>query len=135
MLLFGNEKQINNSSGAPGPISVPSTTVVYSRSFRLNYGQSFGAWYQAGNGSGIANMKIELEQSYIAPATEGSADANFVIGVGVAPIETSLSGNTAVVKAITPVPMKHARLKITGLGSNPSDATLNFWLFEQGLSG
>lgn len=133
MSAYGDVRQINNGSGASAPIVVPSTTVVYSRTFRINYGQAFGVWYQAGNGSGTANMKIQLEQSYRAPTTEGAADATFVIGSGVADIESNLADTTAHVKSLTPVPMKYARLKITGLGSNPADATLNLWLFIQEL--
>lgn len=131
---FGNVEQIRNYDGAPGPINVASTAVVYSRPFRINYGTAFGMWYQAGNGSGTANMKIELEQSYIPPVLNNNAsDAAWVVGAGVAPIETNLSGNTAVVKSLSPVPMKYARFKITGLGSNPSDATINIWVFQQEL--
>ncbi len=135
MLLFGNVTQIQNANGAPAPITIPTTTTVYSHSFRLNYGQSFGIWLQAGNGSGTAKMKIELEQSYRPPTTEGSSDSGYVVGDGVADIESALNDVNAHVKVITPVPMKWARLKITGLDTNPADATINAWIFEQGLSG
>lgn len=127
---YGDVTQVRASDGS-FPITVPSTTTVYSRSFRLNFGTAFGIWYQAGNGSGAANMQIQLEQSHRAPTTEGAADSNYVIGSGVADINSNLSGTTAVVSAISPIPMKYARLKITGLASNPADATLTAWLFQQ----
>lgn len=131
MSLRGDVTLINNASGAPAPIIIPTTTIVYSHSFTLNYGQAFGIWLQAGNGSGAANMKIQLEQSNVAPATEGSVDNNYVIGDGVADIYSNLNDALAHVKTIQPVPMKYARLKITGVGSNPVDASLTASLFQQ----
>lgn len=133
MSLYGDVTEIRPSDGAATAITVPSLTTVYSRSFRLNYGQAFGIWLQAGNGSGAANMKIQLEQSRVAPAVQGASDANYVIGEGVADIFTNLNDASAHVKTVQPVPMKYARLKITGLGSNPADATLTAWIFIQEL--
>ncbi len=130
---YGDVTQLRNYDGAPGPIAVASTAVVYSRPFRLNYGTAFGIWYQLA-GTGTPNVKIEMEQSYKAPTLDNNAsDAAWVIPSGVAPIETSLSGTTAAIKSVSPVPMKYGRLKITGLGSNPADCTLNAWLFQQEL--
>ena len=129
----GGVSDINNANGV-GTIAVPSTTVVYSKSFNLKYGIAFGIWYQAGNGSGQANMKIELEQGYQAPTTEGAADASWVVPAGVAPINSNLNDGAtqlAHIQTVSPVPMKHGRLKITGLGSNPADATLVAKLFIQ----
>lgn len=133
MSLYGESREILNSNGAPSPIIIPTTTTVYSRIFRLNYGQAFGIWLQAGNGSGTANMKIQLEQSRIAPVTEGASDVNWVIGDGVADIYSNLNDTLVHVKSVSPVPLKYARLKITGLGSNPADATLTAHLFQQEL--
>lgn len=133
MSLRGDSRQINNSNGAPGPITIPTTTTVYSRAFRLNYGQAFGIWLRAGNGSGTANMKIQLEQSNVVPVTEGAADGNYVIGDGVADVYSNLNDALAHVKTLSPVPMKYARFKITGLGSNPADATINIFVFDQEL--
>lgn len=126
----GGASQVNNSAGT-GTIVVVSVTTVYSMSFNLKYGTAFGIWLQAGNGSGAANMKIQLEQGYKTPTTEGSPDSTWVIGDGVADIYTNLNDAIAHIKTISPVPMKHGRLKITGLGANPADATLTAFLFQQ----
>ena len=128
----GDVTDINNSAGV-GTITVPSTTTVHSMSFSLKYGQAFGIWLQAGNGSGTANMKIQLEQGTKPPTTEGSSDATWVIGDGVADIYSNLNDTTAHIKTVSPVPMKYGRLKITGLGSNPANATLVAKLFQQEL--
>lgn len=133
MSLRGDVTLITSSNGATTPIVVPTTTTVYSHSFQVKYGYNFGIWYQAGNGSGTANMQIQLEQSYKPPATEGASDSAWVIGSGVADIAANLSDATAHIQALSPVAMKYARLKITGLGSNPADATLLMWIFQQEL--
>lgn len=133
MSLRGDVRLINNASGAPAPIVIPNTTTVYSQSFKLYYGQVFGVWLQAGNGSGTANMKIQLEQSRIVPTTQGAADANWVIGDGVADVYSNLNDTNAHIKTLSPVPMKYGRFKITGLGSNPVDASITIWIFDQEL--
>lgn len=133
-MLIGNVRQIPAGDGTPAPIVVPSTTTVFSRAFRLNFGQVFGIWLQAANGSGSANMSIVLEQSAFAPATEGASDSNYVVPDGVAPIYSNLNDTNVHVKTIQPVPMKFARLKITGLGVNPVDASLTAWIFIQELT-
>ncbi len=130
--LRGDTTVFNNASGT-SPITVPSTTVVYSAAVKLYYGQSFGIQYKAANGSGTANMKIQLEQSNVLPAVEGTSDANWVIGLGVADIETNLADNITHIKSLSPVPSKYGRLKITGLGSNPADAALTASIFQQEL--
>lgn len=133
MSLRGQSTPIPNYTGAPGPIVIPTTTVVYSRSFKIYYGQTFGAQYKAANGSGTANMKIQLEQSntLLADSEEGASNANWVIGSGVADIETNLADTLTHIKSFVPAPTNYARFKITGLGSNPADASLNIQVFQQ----
>lgn len=128
--LRGDVTLVTNSSGT-SPITVPSTTTVYSKTFQLKHGQAFGIWYQAGNGSGTANMSINIEQSYVTPTTEGSSDSKYVVGNGVSAINSNLNDTTAHVASISPVPMKYGRLKIAGLGGNPADATLTAYIFQQ----
>lgn len=131
-MLRGDPTYVHAVDGTT-TITVPSTTTVYSRTFRLNYGQSFGIQYQAGNGSGTANMKIELEQSNVAltNAQQGAASTDYVVGAGVPDIVTSLSGNTTQLAVLTPIPAKYGRLKITGLAANPANASLVAQIFQQ----
>jgi hypothetical protein len=94
-----------------------------------------GIWLMATSPGSIAtpNLKIQVEQSYIAPTTEGAADANWVIGDGVPDVYTNLNDSIAHIKTLALVPMKKYRLKVTGLGSNPSDCTLLAVMFSQEL--
>jgi len=112
-------------------IAVASTATVYTDSFKLKQGMYFGLWFLANSAAGAPDLKIQLEQSYKAPATEGSADANYAIPENMADIQSSLTAETAKVQLISPVPMTYARFKITGQGSNNADTILNMRIFMQ----
>lgn len=127
----GEPSRILASSGNDGQISCPSLTTVYSMHFHLKYGVEFGIWMKATSASGTPALKIILEQSYIAPAPEGASDTNWVVGDGVADIYSNLNDQNAHIKTVSPVPMKHGRLNITGIGSNPADTLLSAYLFIQ----
>lgn len=130
---YGNITQFENSAGLVA-IPVASTATVYTKAIKLSYGQYFGVWVLAAS-SGTVNLKIQIEQSAVAPAAEGSSDANYVIGDGVADIYSALADTTAHVKTISPVPMKYARLKITGGTGNDASTTVQCKLFSQEITG
>lgn len=132
--LRGEPSGISGSNGIV-PITIASQATVYSYSFGLKHGQAFGIWLQATSpGSlGTPKLQIQLEQAYRGPTTEGNSDTNYVIGDGVADIYSALNDTIAHVKTVSPVPMRRARLKITGLATNPSDTTLTAYLFQQEL--
>ena len=79
------------------------------------------------------NITIQVEESPVLPTTEGSSDANYVIGSGVADIVTGLTNSTAALKTLSLIPMKYGRLKITGIAGNGSDTTLDLRIFFQEL--
>jgi len=112
-------------------IAVASTATVYTDSFKLKQGMYFGLWLLASSAAGAPDLKIQLEESYTAPATEGSADSNYVIPENMADIQSSLTAETAKVQLISPVPMTYARFKITGQGTNNADTILNMKIFIQ----
>lgn len=121
------------ASRGTSPITCASTTTVYSQSKESKYLSAMGIWLIAASpGSlGTPNLKIQVEQSYVDPTTEGTSDANWVIGDGVPDVYTNLNDTIAHIKTLALVPMKKYRLKITGLGSNPSDCTLLAVIFQQ----
>lgn len=112
-------------------MAVASTATVYTDSFKLKQGMYFGLWILATSAAGAPDLKIQLEQSYKAPATEGSADANYAIPEGMSDIQSSLTAETAKVQLISPVPMTYGRFKITGQGSNNADTVISMKLFQQ----
>jgi hypothetical protein len=74
---------------------------------------------------------VELQESYTAPSTEGSSDSNFAEPDGMDDIFATLGDQNAHIKTITPVPMSFGRYKITGIGANPADTTLQIINFMQ----
>lgn len=132
--LRGDLIAVTNSSGTY-PITVATTGVVYANSKNLRYMNAMGIWLQlASPGSlGTPNVKIQMEQSYTVPVTQGSSDSNWVIPDGVADIYNNLNDTLAHIKTLAPVPMGHYRIKLTGLGANPSDTTFTAFIFIQEL--
>lgn len=126
---MGDVTAVKLSTGST-TIAVSGTDTVYTQSFKLSFGVAFGIWYKAAS-SGNVNVKIQLEQSYTTPATEGSSSTNYVIGSGVSDIDSALTDTTVRVKTVSPVPMKYGRLKITGLTGNDATTTLSIQIFQQ----
>jgi hypothetical protein len=105
-------------------IPVPSTTTVYSNSFKLDYATKFAVQYQAASVAGSVDLKLELEEGNVLPATEGASDANFVVPDGGMTIVANITTETVHIISLAPVVSKYARFKITGQGSNNADATI-----------
>lgn len=105
-------------------IAVASTPVtVYTDSFPLKFGEYFALFYKA-TATGTPHLKIELEQSWARPTTEGSSDDNYVEAEDAVDIESDLETETQHLKRMNPAVAPYGRLKITGNTSNPADTTL-----------
>ena len=117
------------SSADAVDIAIASTAVIYTKAFKLTYGEYFALAYIA-TSSGTVDLTIELEQSFQAPATEGAADDNYVEPEGMANI-AAVSDENMHVKAINPVPMPWGRFKITGGASNDASTTIRLRLAKQ----
>lgn len=117
------------------PLLCASVTTIYGMHVQSRHLSALGVWLMATSpGSlGTPNLKIQIEQSYISPTTEGVQDNNWVIGDGVPDVYTNLNDTLAHIKTLAIVPMKRYRFKVTGLGSNPSDCTLLAAIFQQEL--
>jgi hypothetical protein len=125
--LIGKRQRIFNAE------AVASTASVYCNSIKLRSSDAFGLWIQATSAGGAPDIKVELEQSYTTPTTEGSSDTNYVEPEGVSDIFASLTAETAKIKQITPVPMEYMRIKITGNAANPADTVVTAYLYTQDL--
>ena len=125
-IMMGNIEDAILATGAV--ITVTGVTVSYTRSFPINHAEYFGIWVKA-TSAGTPAIKIELEESYTTPTTEGSSDTNYVVPDGFANVFASLGDTLAHVKTLSPVPMKYARFKVTGLSG--ADSTLTIKLFRQ----
>lgn len=111
-------------------IAVDGTDVVYTRSFDVSGEQFFGASALASSG-GTVNVKIELEQSFQPPTTEGAADDNWAVPDNTDILATVV--NTTVRHFnLQPIPLRYLRFKITGLAGNDSTTSLTMKLSKQG---
>ena len=110
-------------------LAIASTGVVYSRSFVLRRGMSFGLELKF-TSSGVVAVTVELEQSNQPPVTEGSQDDSFVVPVdkattnGLFPTGKITAGNTRYITAYAPDPTILGRLKLTGTGANDASTVL-----------
>lgn len=112
-------------------IAVAGEVTVYTKAFKLAFGEYFGIRYRGVSASGDPNLKIELEESDVVPTSEGVADSNYVEPENMADIESALTTETWHIKSLTPVPMPYGRFKITGNSGNPSDTIVNIKLVQQ----
>lgn len=121
------------SSAEAENIAIASAAVVYAKAFKLAYGEYFSLSYKASSASSTPSIKIELEVAIkdVLPATEGSADTNYVEPENMADIETDLTTETWHIKSLSPPTSVYARLKITGSGTNPADTIFNAHIMKQ----
>jgi hypothetical protein len=123
---------VTRASNGSANIPVATTGTVYTNSFKLNRGEYFETSYYAVSSAGTISLTIELEQSFQAPTTEGSADATYTEPVNMADIVTTLTTeSTWYHKAISPVTLPYGRFKITGTGANNADTILNMKISQQ----
>jgi len=114
-------------------IVIASTAVVYTKAFKMSYGEYFSLDYKAVSDTGDPSIKIELEQSIgdNLPTTEGSSDTNYVEPENMSDIEADLTTETWKKKSLSPVPSMYARLKITGSGTNEADTIVSAYINRQ----
>lgn len=91
----------------------------------LARGLYFGAWYLCTSATGTPAIKIEWQES---PTT---TDTDFVV---TNTLESSLTAETAQLKAIAPPPMRYGQVKVTGVGANPADTVCTLKVFLQGVA-
>jgi hypothetical protein len=81
--------------------------------------------------TGTPNVKIELQQSFRKPVTEGAADTYYSVPETLAPIESSLTNKTIHHRQLSPVTVEFYRFKITEVTGLVSDTVVNMWLSVQ----
>ena len=112
--------------GGVTEIAVGGTDVAYSKSFELKNERYFGMKFQFAS-SGSVNVKVEIEQSFDAPATEGIADGNFVIPDNKAdsPVAEAVIDELVHVSNYQPNPTPYARFKFTGITGNDASTVVS----------
>lgn len=110
-------------------IAVASTATVYTKAFKLAYAEYFSLFYKA-TSDGTVNAKLEIEECWELPSTEGSQDDDFVVPEGMSIIDT-VTDETQHCKSLSPIVAEYARLKITGLAGNDASTTFRIRLGHQ----
>ena len=111
-------------------LAVPTTGVVYSNSFVLRRGCTYG-WEVKMTSSGVVAVTIELEQANQPPETEGVQDDSFVIpqgkgtSNGLFPTGIIVATGNRYITAYSPVATVLGRLKCTGTGANDASTVLS----------
>lgn len=104
-------------------IAVGGTNVVYSRSFPLNRNVTY-SWDVKLASPGVINVKVEFEQGWARPTTEGSADSTHFC---VPDNKTSTPMFSAITDAnlhntsYSPNATPYGRFKFTGLNSGTTN--------------
>jgi hypothetical protein len=112
---------------AAAPIAVAGEgAVAYGPYFALPLEPiaQFGAQFQAESTAGTPAIKVELECSNVAPATEGAADDNFVIPEGHSALIDNINDTDVHIVDIVPATARYARPKFTGLSGCAADAAV-----------
>jgi hypothetical protein len=109
--------------------AVASTGVFYSESFPIPDGDPACVIDFKFTSAGAVKCKLEMEQSHVEPATEGSADANFIVPAteaGAAKVIASdITDEVAHSVAYAPVGKNFGRIKITGVSGNDASTVVD----------
>lgn len=107
-------------------LAVASGAVVYTESFKWGFASNFAIQIKCATSTAPA-IKVQLEESYTTPVTQGVADSNYVVPDAYPDIFSDIVDTNSHIKSIVPVFGKYARYKITGLAGNPSDTTVTIY--------
>jgi hypothetical protein len=131
-MYLGGASDVLKYDGSTNIIPVAGEVTVYTRSFKMSFATFFGIWVKSLSTAGTPNIKVELEESYTTPTTEGSAETDlYVEPDGFDDIFSEINDALAHIKTISPVPMTYGRYKITGLTGNPADTVVYIKNFLQ----
>lgn len=111
-------------------IAVGVSATVYTDSFPFGDVDYFALTYIQ-TATGVPNIKIEMEQSTVLPATEGTSDANFFVPKTVGDIESALTAKTRQGLQLMPITMQFIRFKITEQTASVTDTVVNMSLSLQ----
>jgi Flp pilus assembly protein TadG len=110
--------------GGVTSLATASELVTYSTSFPLLKAAAYG-WQIQFSSSGTVNVKVEVEQGFDRPTTEGTTDpATYVVPDNKTTELISVDDELLHVTAYAPDATPYARLKITGLTGNDASTTL-----------
>lgn len=108
-------------------VTVASTGVIYLQSFTLPRNVTFG-WLAQFTSVGAVDARIDLEQGWARPATEGAADSSWSVPDNKRTTNAlfqEITDQLVHITSFSPDATPFARIKITGLGSNNAATLLS----------
>jgi hypothetical protein len=113
-------------------IAIAGAVTVYTKAVYVGLSKFHSLSYTAVSSAGGIVLKIEVEQSFKLPATEGSSDTYWAEPEGMGDIVANLvTESTIYHKSLALIPLPYFRLKITGGVGNSADTIVNAWLSKQ----
>lgn len=128
----GKSNQLNSALAVAASDGV---TAVYSNSFNVGFGVSFGLQYKASS-SGVVAVRILLEESYhrldgTIGFVEGAASAAWVVPDLQPDVVTLISDTNWHIRGFSPTEARWGRFKCIGQSGNDASTTLNLILMPQ----
>ena len=111
-------------------IAVGISDTVYTDAFQFGDVDYFALVYVQ-TATGVPNIKIEMEQSTVRPATENAADSNYFVPRTVGDIESALTSKAKQGCQLTPITVQFIRFKITEQTGVVTDTVVNMQLSLQ----
>ena len=108
-----------------GTASVESLRAGAGRGFDLTQFRFFGLWVNPTSVGGTANISVRLLQSWDDTA------ANYIIPDTGGTVTASISDELPHAYSLAPVPMRFQRVRLVGVGTNPTDTVVDAYLFLQ----
>jgi hypothetical protein len=113
------EYDILKGATSIGPIN--GTGSAWSKAFPLPRNKSFGWEFQFTSAAGTPDVKIELEQSNEDRLDTQLTSTDYVVPDGGGQISAQVNDELKHIIAYAPKVSKWARIKFTGINSNPTD--------------
>ena len=131
MSRIGGTSPILKADGTENPILLTTAAIGYSHSFDMSRGIQFGLTIKATSVIGTPSIKVELQEGHVRPATEGAADADWIVPDGKSALIDNMNDQLRHTVLVTPIPMTYGRLKLTGLSGHADDSLVTARLFQQ----
>ena len=109
-----------------------AAATVYTKAIYIGLSKFHALSYYANSASGGINLKIEVQQSFKLPTTEGAADTYWAEPENMPDIVSALTTEGTIYhKSLALIPLPYFRLKITSGVGNNADTVVNCWLTKQ----
>ena len=120
------------TSAESADIAVAGAVTVYTKAIYIGLSKFHALSYYANSAAGGINLKIEVEQSYRLPVTEGASDIYYSEPENMPDVVSALvTEDTWYHKSLALIPLPYFRLKITGGVGNNADTIVNALLSKQ----